>query len=59
MFLSARLRSSIALAIVAVLMGTPALPLALCAAEGGEVHCPAKVAQDVSAPMRATIRKRR
>jgi hypothetical protein len=41
MSISARLRSSIALVIVAVLLGTPALPLALCLAEGGQVHCAA------------------
>lgn len=30
-----------ALAVVALLVGTPALPLALCAAEAGQAHCAA------------------
>jgi hypothetical protein len=41
MFLSTRLQSSMALAVVAVLLSTPTLPLAFCAAERGQVHCEA------------------
>lgn len=48
MFLSARLRSSITLGIVAVLVGTVAGPLTLCEAERGRVHCPATVSPDVA-----------
>ena len=39
-----------ALAIVAVLLGLPALPLAWCAAEAGEIHCSDKIARDATPP---------
>ena len=47
MSLSARFRSWMVLPIVAVLMGTPALPLALCAFTGNPVPCAADMTRQV------------
>lgn len=47
MSLSARLRSSMVLPVVAVLVGTPALPLALCALDGDRVPCAADMPRQV------------
>jgi hypothetical protein len=47
MSLSGRLRSWVVLPVVAVLLGTPALPLALCAA-GDQVPCAADMPQEAA-----------
>ena len=49
MFPAPRRRSSIALVVVATLLGVAAAPLTLCAAEREKAHCPVKAAQQAKA----------